>query len=225
MAAFQAGSDSRNGHPPTLSALILSDVCFLYESLARALSEAQIIVLDRCSSVAEAVAIVSESAPDLLLIDAAFNSGLAAVGQILSAATKTRIVVVAVSETESNVLSWIRAGVSGYIPNTARLVDLPAMLQGIARGEQACSAFIAGSLLRELRDHGPQGETSHSPNLTDRERQVLRLIGSGRANKEIARELNISLATAKSHVHNLLGKLNLRHRGQVTAWLHSAERA
>ncbi|MFK4727413.1 two-component system nitrate/nitrite response regulator NarL [Bradyrhizobium niftali] len=222
MAAFVILS---NASPRVLSTLILSDVCFLYESLARALSEARIDVLDRCSTVAKAVAIVGESPPDLLLIDATFNGGLAAVGQLLAAATKTRIVVLAVTETEDSVLSWIRAGVSGYIPNTTRLADLPAMLQGIARGEQVCSAYIAGSILRELRDLGPQGKTSSSPSLTERERQVLRLIGSGRANKEIARELNISLATAKSHVHNLLGKLHLRHRGQVTAWLHGAERA
>jgi DNA-binding NarL/FixJ family response regulator len=217
-------SESKGVCPPSLSALILSDVCFLYESLARVLSgEDRIKVLEYCSSIAEAIEATRACSPDLLLMDASFKDGFAAVNQILSVTTGARIVVLAVTETEDNVLSWIRAGVSGYIPNTARLADLPAMLEGIARGEQTCSAFIAGKLLRQVRDQGPLGGAAQASSLTERERQVLRLIGSGRANKEIARELNISLATAKSHVHNLLSKLKLQHRAQLAAWLHGAE--
>jgi DNA-binding NarL/FixJ family response regulator len=216
-------SESKGLCRPNLSALILSDVCFLYESLARALSDdARIKVLDYCSSIAEAIEATRARSPDLLLMDASFKDGFAAANRILAVTTGARIVVLAVTETEDNVLSWIRAGVSGYIPNTARLADLPAMLEGIARGEQTCSAFIAGRLLRLVRDQGPLNGAPRASSLTERERQVLQLIGSGRVNKEIARELNISLATAKSHVHNLLSKLNLQHRAQLAAWLHRA---
>jgi DNA-binding CsgD family transcriptional regulator len=62
-------------------------------------------------------------------------------------------------------------------------------------------------------------EESHSVSaLTGRERQITELIRAGLSNKEIARRLNIGLSTTKSHVHNLLGKLNLQRRGQVAAW-------
>jgi ATP/maltotriose-dependent transcriptional regulator MalT len=80
-----------------------------------------------------------------------------------------------------------------------------------------------GSLLRHIGNEGPLGHGAPAPTLTARERHVLRLIGAGLGNKEIARQLDISLATAKSHVHNLLGKLHVRNRGQATEWMHRAE--
>ncbi len=224
MGVVLVQSEHANPRPSLVSALILSEVRFLYESLEQALAtEARINVLGHCSTVAAAVDAARRSSFDLLLMDATFSGGVAAVHQILATMMKARIVVLAVSETEESVLSWIRAGVAGYIPNTARLADLTSLLEGILRGEQACSASITGTLLRQLGNTGPLRNAPALPALTERERQVLRLIGAGRANKEIARELDISLATAKSHVHNLLGKLRVRHRGQAAAWMHGAE--
>jgi two-component system nitrate/nitrite response regulator NarL len=224
MGAVLARSGQLNPVPDVIRAYILSEVQFLYESLSQALASGPgFRVIGHCSTVAAILDATKSSRPDLILMDASFSGGVAAVRQILAATMQVRVVVLAVTETEETVLSWIRAGVSGYIPNTTRLVDLTRLLAGICRGEQPCSAKIAGSLLRQIGNDGPLGRAFPTPTLTERERQVLRLIGAGLGNKEIARELDISLATVKSHVHNVLGKLHVNHRGQASAWIHGAQ--
>ena len=100
----------------------------------------------------------------------------------------------------------------------------------IHSGEQVCSGRVAAGLLRRIA-HTASANTRRNglaaiPALTRRERQTAKLIKSGLSDKEIARRLNISLATTKSHVHNLLGKLSLRRRSEVADhlrghWHHS----
>lgn len=130
----------------------------------------------------------------------------------------------AIVETEAEVIAWARAGVSGYVPRSAGLSDLVGVLKGIVRGEQSCSSQIVGGLLRwiagarHVSEMPPQGARLQA--LTAREQQVVVLVGAGLSNKEIARRLKIGLATTKSHVHNLLGKLELARRSQVAQWLH-----
>ena len=90
------------------------------------------------------------------------------------------------------------------------------------RGEQACSTRIASSLLRWVsrasHANGASSPATPGSELTAREEQIAGLICAGLSNKEISRDLNIGLATTKSHVHNLLGKLELRRRGQLAHW-------
>ena len=130
-----------------------------------------------------------------------------------------RIVVSSVRETEDDVVVWAEAGVIGYIPRTTPLGDFVRLIMDIHSGEQVCSGRVAAGLLRRIA-HAANGSTRHNrlvavPELTRRERQTAELIKSGLSDKEIARRLNISLGTTKSHVHNLLGKLNARRRTEV----------
>ena len=91
-------------------------------------------------------------------------------------------------------------------------------------GEQPCSGRVAAELLRRIAVAESFGNARNAPSpalaLTRREREAAELIATGLSDKEIARRLNISLATAKAHVHNLLGKLNVQRRGQVVVRLH-----
>jgi two-component system nitrate/nitrite response regulator NarL len=91
------------------------------------------------------------------------------------------------------------------------------------RDEQPCSARVAAGLLRRLRrmaNSNREGDDARSlPTLTVRETQVIELICAGLSNKDIARRLNIGLATTKAHVHNLLGKLNMQRRTQAALWI------
>lgn len=91
------------------------------------------------------------------------------------------------------------------------------MIDQISRGEQTCPSRIAGSLLRRIAAirRADQPLSNEAFPLTMREREVLHLVGAGLSNKEIARKLDISLGTTKSHVHNLLAKLSLRRRADV----------
>jgi DNA-binding NarL/FixJ family response regulator len=131
-----------------------------------------------------------------------------------------RIVASGVRETEDDIVAWAEAGVIGYIPRTAALSDLARLVVTIHSGEQICSGRIAAGLLRRIartagQDTDRNGGSIRAPVLTKRELEAAELIRSGLSDKEIARRLNISLATTKSHVHNLLGKLNVRRRSQV----------
>jgi DNA-binding NarL/FixJ family response regulator len=205
-----------------LGTVVVSHVRFFSEGLIETLSrDSRIKILGYCATIPQALDVVVGSKPDVVLLDAAFSGSLAAVLQIRAMSPWVRVVVLAINETEDKVVAWIKAGVTGYIPDTTPLSDVTDLLVGITEGRQACSMDVAGGLLRRIRysENVPSG-FALPPSLTDREREILRLIGAGLTNKDIARRLNISLATTKAHVHNLLGKLNVRRRGEATAWMH-----
>ena len=152
--------------------------------------------------------------------------GLAAVPRLRNLSPQPQIVALALAETEPAVIAWAEAGVTGYVPRSAALGELVSLLEGIMRGEQACSGNIAAGLLRWISQSPTRAEppavAAEQSSLTIREEQVVRLIGAGLSNKEIARQLKIGLGTTKSHVHNVLGKLELKRRGQVARWIHAS---
>ena len=127
-------------------------------------------------------------------------------------------------ETKEDVIAWAEAGVIGYVPNTVALADLMRLIVDIHGGEQPCSGRVAAELIHRIAVTESLGIGRNAPSptlaLTRREREAAELIATGLSDKEIARRLNISLATAKLHVHNLLGKLNVQRRGQVVVRLH-----
>jgi DNA-binding NarL/FixJ family response regulator len=124
-------------------------------------------------------------------------------------------------------IAWAEAGAAGYIPRTAGLADVVPTLMGIMRGEQNCSASVVGGLLRRLRNLPRGGNRSSEalppPMFTIRELQIIELIDAGLSNKEIARRLSIGVATTKSHVHNLVGKLKLQRRSQAALWMRQQQ--
>jgi len=207
----------------SLGTLVVSNVRFLRESLAEILARAPgLHVCGQCATLAHALAAVATQRPGIVLLDVAFPGGTAAAARLSASGPNVRVVALAVTETEENVLAWAEAGIAGYVPNTASVDELVALIGQISRGEQACPSRIAGSLLRRIaateRGAGP---ASSSPPLTRRELEILQLVGAGLSNKDIARRLGISLSTTKSHVHSLLGKLNLQRRAEVMAQVHA----
>ena len=204
-----------------LGVLILSRVRFLRESLAEVLTrDGPGTVLGLCADMAEALSLSGALKPDILLLDAGFPDGIGGVRRIHAAAPGIRVVAFAVAETEESVIAWAEAGIAGYVPSTAALSDLSAALALVIDGAQACEARVVGGLLRRIAQGGaPKAEERPGPPLTARERQIITMIGAGLSNKDIARRLNIGLGTTKSHVHNLLGKLNVQRRGEAAAWI------
>jgi two-component system, NarL family, nitrate/nitrite response regulator NarL len=205
--------------------LILSDIRFFREGLAEVLRrEGRFATVGLAANVDEALA-AADAAPQIILIDVALPDGLTAVPRLRNLSPQPQIVALALAETEPAVIAWAEAGVSGYVPRSAALGELVSLLEGIMRGEQACSGNIAAGLLRWIsqspRRVATMASVAEPSSLTVREEQVVRLIGAGLSNKEIARQLKIGLGTTKSHVHNVLGKLELKRRGQVARWIHA----
>src|SRR5262249_24145190 len=127
--------------------------------------------------------------------------------------------------TSDDIIAWAQAGVSGYIPRTTALTDVTTQLTNIMHDEQTCSARMAACLLRRLAgtaNNGKDcGDTPPALGLTARETQIVELLAAGLSNKDIARRLNIGVATTKSHVHNLIAKLRVQRRGQVVLRMHN----
>jgi DNA-binding NarL/FixJ family response regulator len=205
--------------------LILSAIRFFREGLAEALGgDSPLEILGLSANLDEALASVRELKPAIVLIDASFPSGAGAIRLIRAVDPEPQVVVFAVVETEENIITWAEAGAAGYIPTTAALDDLVRLLVDIIQGRQICSGHVAAGLIRRLASAAKSGNEMRGPQaLTAREQEVIRLVSSGLSNKEIARKLNIELSTTKSHVHNVLGKLNLQRRGQVAFWTRESE--
>jgi DNA-binding NarL/FixJ family response regulator len=199
-------------------------VRFLRESLAEVLPrEWKLSISGTFANSQEALAGIANNQPDTLLIDEALPGGLAAVRQIHGVAPQVLVVVIAVAETAQEVITWAEAGAAGYIPKTAGLAEIAPLLVDIMRDRQPCSASVAAGLLRRLCNGGTTDSGHHDmnsrPALTPREAQIAQMIGAGMSNKAIARCLKIELTTAKTHVHHILGKLNLQRRGQAACWM------
>jgi two-component system nitrate/nitrite response regulator NarL len=208
----------RGHHHPNL--LIVSDVRLFSEGLAGALERHPLLsVAGQCRDSREALAKLAKLPPDILLLDASLPDGVALVGDVRKLAPTVLVVVVALNETVDVVIAWAEAGVAGYIPKTAGLSDVVSFLLRIKQGEQVCSPAIAAGLIRRLHalptPSAAPRECVRLPALTARETQITDLIAAGLSNKDIARRLNIGVSTTKSHVHNLLSKLDVQQRSQV----------
>jgi two-component system, NarL family, nitrate/nitrite response regulator NarL len=232
-AELSKGRDDSDGQGGLMAArqlgtmLILSDIRFFREGLAEVLKrEGKFAAVGLAANIDEALGAAAHAAPQIILIDVALPDGLTAVPRLRNLSPQPQIVALALAETEPAVIAWAEAGVSGYVPRSAALSELVSLLEGILRGEQACSGSIAAGLLRWIsqspRRVEPQAAAAEPGSLTVREEQVVRLIGAGLSNKEIARQLKIGVGTTKSHVHNVLGKLELKRRGQVARWIHAS---
>jgi two-component system nitrate/nitrite response regulator NarL len=213
------GRDERS-----LRIAVVSHVRFARETLAEILGRDPLVsVLRLCADLSEAVAVSPALEVDLILFDAAVPDGPAAVRRALKIAPGMRIIAFPVTETEEDIVPWAEAGATGYIPSTVSPADLPRLVLDIHNGEQVCPSRIASVLFRQIAlasiPRTRRKPQARGPRLTKRERQAAELIRTGLTDKEIARRLNISLATTKSHVHTLLGKLNVQRRGEVAEHL------
>ena len=209
---------------------LVSGVRFMREALAEILERDPLVsVVEVCTDLIEVVALRPILQADVVLVDATIPEGPNALRRALDIAPEMRIVAFAVSETEDDIIAWAEAGVIGYIPSTAALADFVRLVRDIHSGEQVCSGQVASGLLRRIALSANRGSgrftTFLVPGLTERERLVAELLRSGLSNKEIARRLSISLGTTKSHVHSLLGKLNVRRRKQVVDHLYEYDQS
>jgi len=211
-----------SGHSAgALRIMLVWGVRFTAESLAEMLKRDPLItVVGLCTNLPEAMALSEALQPDIILLDARIPDGIAALRHGLDFAPGMRVVVSAVSETEHDVIAWAEAGAIGYIPRTTPLSDFVRLVQAIHSGEQECTGSVAAGLLRRIATNAAPSftRTPAVTGITKRERQTGELIKSGLSDKEIARRLNITVATTKSHVHNLLNKLNLSRRSEIAEY-------
>ena len=163
----------------------------------------------------DAIRLARDHLPDILLLDISMKGGgIIAAREISAAYPVVKIVMLTVSEREEDVVASLKAGARGYILKGVTARDLVRVVQSIHAGEAYVSPTLAASLLLEWREgqDGTNTPTSPLEELTERERQILELLATGRSNKEIARELDLSEKTVKHYMTNILQKLHVRNR-------------
>jgi DNA-binding NarL/FixJ family response regulator len=178
-------------------------------------------VVGEAGAPAEAVAAIRRLQPDVVLLDVHMpdGGGLAVIEGIGAELPGTRFLALSVSDAAEDVIALIRAGARGYVTKTISADDLADAVQRVADGDVVFSPRLAGFVLDAFREAPvtPSVEPELDQ-LTPREREVLRLLARGYAYKEIAAELFISIKTVETHASNVLRKLQLSSRHQLTRW-------
>jgi two-component system, NarL family, nitrate/nitrite response regulator NarL len=207
-----------------IQVIIVSDTRLYREGLALSLArDDRLVVVGVADTVAAALTCIEEKNPDVALLDFAIRDALALPRAIAAGQIHVKVVAFSVADTEDEVCECAEAGIAGYVARNGSKEDLIAAVENAVRGEVFCSPRVAGSLFRRLAAH-VQTTRRRSPEapLTCREQDIIALIDRGLSNKEIARQLKISLPTVKNHVHNILEKLQVRRRGAAAALLREA---
>jgi two-component system, NarL family, response regulator LiaR len=192
-------------------------------------NQPDIEVVGEAATGSDAVALVQQLAPDVMLVDLLMPEmdGFEAIRHMRERGPNTRIIVLTSYSAEGQVLRALRAGALSYLLKDADADDIAAAIRRAARGEAVIAATVAAKALGTLSQH-PAAPTAGLAHLTNRELEVLRLIADGLSNAIIAERLFISEGTVKTHVNSLLSKLHVADRTQaaVLAWRHGiADRA
>jgi DNA-binding NarL/FixJ family response regulator len=156
-------------------------------------------------------------APDVVLMDLLMSpmDGIEATRQIRARYPQVQVVALTSFVEEEKAHAALDAGASGFLLKDADADEVAAAIRAAHRGEVHLDPAIAGRLIQALRT---PGTPRPGPELTGREHQVLQLVAAGKANKDIAAELNISERTARTHVSSILTKLRLTSRTQAALW-------
>ena len=166
----------------------------------------------------EAVSQAQKAEPDVILMDLVMpgTDGLEATRRISASQPQARILVLTSFAGDDQIFPAITAGALGYLLKDSEPEHLVQAIQQVYRGESSLHPSIARRLLRELSSPSAKGPDTDS--LTEREIEVLRLVAQGQSNREISDRLTISEATVRTHVSNILSKLNLCSRTQAALY-------
>jgi len=169
----------------------------------------------------EAVRCVEKLGPDLLLMDLSMPrmSGMDAISEIKKRYPATKIIALTVHKTEEYLLTTLQAGADGYVLKDATHDELVMAIHNVMAGKPYLSPGVSGKLIEGYLE-GKEGSLSVSSwqKLSQREREVLKLIAEGYKNKEIAEDLCISLKTVEKHRANLMKKLDLHNAATLTVY-------
>jgi len=182
-------------------------------------SEPGFEVTGEASSGEEALHVVPELRPDVVLMDVKMPGigGVEATRRLIDSNPDTRVLMLTVSEEEESLFAAIQAGARGYILKNADAAELLEAIQRVHSGEAMLSPVMTLRLLQVLQSGGIPAPLAELP-LTSREQDVFQLLAQGASNRQIAETLTITENTVKTHVRNVLEKLELHSRSEVAAY-------
>ncbi len=202
--------------------LLVDDQALLRSGL-RVLIEGEqdLVVVGEAGEGAQAAALARLTQPDVVLMDISMPGidGIEATRMILGDehSQAAKVLILTTFESEENVFEALRAGASGFLPKDVEPADLLSAIRIVARGDALLSPSATRHVLAELvsRPERRRHTAKELEWLTEREREVMALVAAGLSNDEIAHELVISTATAKTHVSRAMRKLHAHDRAQL----------
>ncbi len=210
-----------------ISLVLIDDNRLLREGLAAMIHEQPgFKVLAVAADVTEALQKVREAMPDVVLLDFGLedNDSLSLTATVHGEVPSSRIIVMGLLPLQEDIANYVRAGASGFIMKDASFDDLFITIRAVAAGAEVLPPALTNSLFSQILRNasgGSKAQVLEAVRLTNRERQVIDLLGEGLSNKEIAVRMHVAVHTVKSHVHNVLEKLALHSRLEVVAFTHS----
>jgi DNA-binding NarL/FixJ family response regulator len=180
-------------------------------------TQADIQVVGEAGDGVEAVAATRRLRPEVVLMDIRMPNldGLQATKRVVAAGSGSRVVILTTFDLDEYVYQALAAGASGFLLKNAPPEQLISAVRVVAAGDGLLSPAITRRVIEQFTRLPPPGGGDTLRGLTDREREVLKLVARGLSNAEIAARLVVSDATVKSHVGHLLAKLQLRDRVQA----------
>ncbi|MFE9423553.1 response regulator [Kitasatospora sp. NPDC006697] len=213
----------------TIRVLLVDDQPLLRVAFTLVLdSQPDLAVAGEAADGAEAVRLVRELAPDVVLMDVRMPGmdGIEATRQIVEAAPETRVLILTTFDLDEYAFAGLRAGASGFLLKNAQPAELLSAVRSVAAGDAVVAPRITRRLLDRFAgelpaDGGPADRAQRAvETLTARERSVLVQVARGLSNAEVAAELALAEATVKTHVSRILLKLGLRDRVQAVVFAY-----
>jgi DNA-binding NarL/FixJ family response regulator len=199
--------------------LLVDDQTLFRTGLARLLSEdGRIELIGQAADGAEAVKQAAKLKPDVVLMDLKMPNvdGIEATRQIIEADPEIRVLILTTFETDNHVIQALKAGASGYVLKDSQAEAIVSSIQAVASGERVMASAVANRVLEMLS--GTSTPKEFYDGLTAREVEILRLLATGMANKQIAYRLKISEKTVRNHVSNMYEKLGIYDRSQAVLY-------
>ncbi|TDD89861.1 response regulator transcription factor [Actinomadura darangshiensis] len=215
--------------PPPIRVLIVDDDALVRAGLSMMLSSADDLdVVADVADGAEVVGAVNQHRPDVVLMDIRMPrlDGLAATELLRGRREPPEIIILTTFDTDDHILRAMRAGASGFLLKHTPPPEIVRAIRQVAAGEPMMSPTVLRRMMSYVAESGADPRQARArellARLSDGERAVAALVGRGRTNSEIGKELSLSVATVKAYVSRLLTKLELNNRVQVALLVHDA---
>jgi DNA-binding NarL/FixJ family response regulator len=210
-----------------INLLLVNESRLMGSVIAAALEDAaDIYVVARATDTETALRIVQEQAVDVALVSTRLpEQGALSLTRAIAVTTPaTKVLALGLTEERQRVLRYVEAGATGYVLKDDSLENLIETVRAAQDGKVFVSPEIAAALMERLSElahlfSGIETSIAETATLTPRELEVLKLIGEGLTNQQIADEMVIEVGTVKNHVHNILEKLKVNSRGEAVAYL------